>query len=339
MGVYKRGGVYWVRFQLKGQEIRRSAGTAVRAEALEFERQIRAEAKRVSRGGRPRHTFRQAMERFVEEHLPTMKPSAAKRYVTSARNLLPHFDGLYLDEIGKEPLSGFVGKRRKGGVAPATINRDLGCLSSMFSCAVSWDWAETNPVKAMDKRGLREPPGRVRFLTKEEFRRLYDAASDHLKPLMLFAVETGCRFEEQFGLRWQHVNLTRREIRLVGTKSAQDRTVPLSDQALAALAACPPRYFSEPWVFHHGQGRRYTTVKRSFATALRRADIKDFRWHDLRHTFASWAVQSGMDLYRLQRWLGHTQAAMTQRYAHLRTDDLHAVIGRVGTLSGTREAV
>ena len=95
-----------------------------------------------------------------------------------------------------------------------------------------------------------------------------------------------------------------------------------------SVFAILPRHIREPWVFWHDDGRRYTTIKTAFNAACRRAKIKDFRWHDLRHTFASWAVQDGMDLYRLSRLLGHKTMQMTARYAHLQTADLHEAVKR-----------
>jgi len=152
--------------------------------------------------------------------------------------------------------------------------------------------------------------------------------------MIVFAVETGLRFEEQFGLTWDRVDLVRKEIHVVRTKNGTARTIPLEPNAIAVLKALK-RHIKEPWVFWHDKGERYVTVREAFGTAIRKAKIKDFTWHDLRHTFASWKAQAGIDMYRLQQLLGHKRPEMTQRYAHLRTDDLRAELERVRDTDGT----
>jgi len=334
MSVYRRGKTYWVRFQFAGQEHRRSARTASRAEALAYEREWREQLGRVARGGRQRRTYREAMERFLIEHCASLKPGARVRYISSAKALHPHFKELYLDEIGRGQLAEFVQTRRGEGVTGATIRRDLACLSSMLGRACEWDWIDGNPVRAFSKRGLREAAPRLRFLTREEFARLHDAAAPHLRPMLRLAVGTGMRLEELLSLRWSQIDQRRGEIMLTETKSGAPRVVPMSAQVSGTVSGLPT-HIREPWVFWHGDGQRYTTIKTAFRAACRRAGIQNFRWHDLRHTFASWAAQDGMDLYRLSRILGHKTLAMTTRYAHLQTADLHDAVGtRIGTHSG-----
>ena len=149
------------------------------------------------------------------------------------------------------------------------------------------------------------------------------------------AVETGMRMGELFGLRWEQVHLERREVRLVVTKSNRPRVIPLSDRAVAILAASP-RIATSPYVFTNPHtGKRYRNLWQSFRKACSRAGITDFRWHDLRHTFASWHVQNGTDLYRLSRMLGHSTLQMSARYAHLATEHLHQAVRNMATSLAT----
>jgi integrase/recombinase XerD len=334
MSVYRRGKTYWVRFQFAGEEYRRSARTASRPEALAYERDLREQLGRIARGGRPRHTYREAMERFLIEHCASLKPGARTRYISSAKALHPQFKDLYLDQIGRGQLADFISARRGEGVTTATIRRDLACLSSMLGRACEWNWIDVNPVRAFSKRGLKEAAPRIRFLSRDEFAQLHAAAAAHLRPMLRIAVGTGLRLEEMLSLRWVQVSLARQEITLTETKTGTPRVVPIPGTLLGTFSELP-RHIREPWVFWHGDGRRFTTIKTAFLAACRRAGIKDFRWHDLRHTFASWAVQDGMDLYRLSRLLGHKTMQMTARYAHLQTADLHEAVGtNVGTHSG-----
>lgn len=339
MSVYKRGNVWWIKIQSAGQVVRRTSGSTVRSEALEYERTLRQELGRIRRGGRPTRYYHEAMARWIKEHLPTIKPGSQRRYLTSARALQPIFRDVALQDIGRSLLADFVSTRRRAGVSGSGVRRDLACLSSMMTAAVAWDWIDHNPVKDYSKKQIRESRPRVRFLDPQEYDALLYFAASHLAPLIRLAVDTGLRFEEQFGLTWQQVDLTRGEIRLPETKSGEPRVVPLSPWARAQLRA-QPRHLTCPYVFWHGDGRRYTTIKTALKTALRHSKIENFRWHDLRHTFAAWAVQgrhpwqaAPMPLNRLQRWLGHATPAMTNRYAHLTTDDLHAEMK--GTETGT----
>ena len=153
--------------------------------------------------------------------------------------------------------------------------------------------------------------------------------------MIAFAVETGFRFEEQFSLEHGQINMERREITLTKTKSGSPRVVPLTDRSAQILAQLPRHPWSN-FVFHKEDGSRYHTLKRSFSGAVRRARLKNLRWHDLRRTCGCRLLQEySLDLYKVSRWLGHKSISVTERaYAFLRVEDLHAAI-RVGTKPGT----
>ena len=139
----------------------------------------------------------------------------------------------------KAHIAEFVGHLKKTGLKPPTIRRYLGTLSSLFSFAERSGWLAQNPVRQFDKRSLPEALPRTRFLSQAEYRRLLAFAEPHLRLLIEMAVETGMRLEELLGLRWEQVHLERREVRLVVTKSNRPRVIPLSDRAVAILAASP----------------------------------------------------------------------------------------------------
>ena len=137
--VYKRGSTYWIRFQWRGKEIRRSAHTSSKATAQQFLAQLLEEHRRLDRGGRLRRTYKEALERFSHDYMPTLKPRTQERYRTSFRQLAPVFGNVYLDEITKARLADYASARMKGGATGATVRRDLATLSCLCSCAVSWD--------------------------------------------------------------------------------------------------------------------------------------------------------------------------------------------------------
>ena len=327
--VYKRGTTWWVRFQAGGITVRRSAKTSRKAEAQAYLQRLLDEAASKARGDTPRHRFGEAVERYFVE--TSIKPKTRHCYGSSSRALQPSFGPLYLDEIDRRVIADFVGARKRTGVTDATIRRDLAFLSALCGMAMRWGWLETNPVASFSKRGLKESRPRTRFLKPEEFERLWAASSPEMRPALVLAVETGLRKDELFGLTISDVDLPRRELHLARTKTDSPRRVPLSDRAMETIKALlnAPERPRSPYLICNTDGGRYGDMKKGFANACRRAKIADLRWHDLRHTFASWFVQQDGDMYRLSRILGHASLQMTARYGHLRTSDLHAEIEKV----------
>ncbi|TGD94957.1 tyrosine-type recombinase/integrase [Methylobacterium nonmethylotrophicum] len=334
--VYKRGQTYWIRFQWHGREVRRSARTTSKAVAQQYLAQVLEEHRRLDRGGRPRRSYKETLERFAFEFMPTLRPATQRRYRSSFRLLEPHFGDCYLDEINKTRLSDYVTARRRGGAMGATIRRDLATLSGVCSCAVAWDYIDLNPVKAFDKRHIREAPPRTSFPSEAEVERLVAHASPMVGRIIQLLAATGMRQEEAVSLEWSQVSIERREIRLTKTKTSSPRVVPLSDEALAVLIGTP-RHITRHHVFWNGDGRRYTHFASQYRNIAKRAGVP-WRCHDLRHRFASVFLMKTGDLAALQAILGHRTVAMTMRYSHLVTDHLHRAMAKLGTSLGTNTA-
>ena len=269
------------------------------------------------------------MERFLSE--AAIKPRTRVVYRGSDKAFRPFAQNCYLDEIDRRVLGDFVSRRKQAGITDATIRWNLAFLSSLCAAAVRWGWLDTNPVTAFNKRALKASRPRTRFLTATELEQLLAATAGHIRPAIILALETGIRKEELFSLTLSGIDLTRREIKLDHTKSGVPRRVPLSDKAITTIKALldQPQRPHTPYLFAKADGSRFADMKNGFVAACKRAGVTDFRWHDLRHTFASWFVQDGGDLYHLSRILGHSSVQMTTRYGHLRTGDLHAELRRV----------
>ena len=191
-------------------------------------------------GDKPRRSWEEAAEKFINEHLPTIKPGASLRYAVSMRHLNNHFAGKMLHQITSAEMSAFETLRRGAGVSNSTIRRDLACLSSLMTSAMEWEWTDTNPVlpflKQRAKRGLKEGVARTRYLTEDEELKLLGAATSReakggkptsVREAITLAIDTGLRREELFGLTWKQVDL-RRGLIDTGTRL---RT--------GALARCP----------------------------------------------------------------------------------------------------
>jgi site-specific recombinase XerD len=255
---------------------------------------------------------------------------------------------------------------RKGGMLPRSINRDIQRLQSVLARAVDWGVIDQHPLKGL-KPMKADKTGRVRFLTTQEEAALRKALADreerlrearrrfntwriargkkplperegdlldHIRPLVLLALNTGLRRGELLGLTWSSVNLSAKLLTVTAAtaKSGHTRRVPLNVEALATLTAwyerqCKPK--GDALVFPGDEGKRMTRIDTAWGTLMKTAGLKNFRLHDCRHHFASRLVQAGVDLYTVKELLGHSEIAMTEKYSHLAPDNLRAAVEKV----------
>lgn len=331
--VYRRGRSWWVRFQWRGVKVRRSARTSSKAVAQQMLGRLLAEHRRLDRGGRPRRTYREALDRFSAEYMPTLKPATQRRYRTSFRQLATAFGGLYLDEITRGRLADYAAVRMRADAKGATVRRDLAAFSCLCSCAVAWDFIDANPVRQFGKRHIKESMPRTTYPTIGQVERLVAHASPTAGRIIRLLAQTGMRMDEVCSMEWSQVSIPRREVRLTKTKTSSPRVVPLGDDALDTILGTP-RHPTSPFVFWRGDGERYTSFSGAFRKIAGRAGVP-FRCHDLRHHFASEFAQRTGDIAALQAILGHKTIAMTMRYSHLMTEHLHDAMRRYGAKAGT----
>jgi len=153
-------------------------------------------------------------------------------------------------------------------------------------------------------------------LEKEEIGNFINTCSDHLKPIVIVTLFTGMRKSEILSLKWRDLDFSQKIIYLLDTKNGEKREIYMNDIIYPVLFGVK-KHPDSGYVFCNREGKPYGNVRRSFATALRKAEIKDFHFHDLRHTYASQLAMAGIDLKTIQEELGHKDFKMTQRYAHL----------------------
>ena len=342
-GLYRRGRIYWARAQRQNREHRRSLKTADRAIAEKRLREWLDELDAIAWGEKPRRSYAETEERFIREHLTTLRPRGAERYGSSLKHLSEPFGGLMLHQITSGTMADFETKRRTEGARPGTIRRDLACLSSMMTSAVDWEWIDINPVPAYlrrrAKRGLKEAPPRTRYLREDEEPKLLDAAIASVRATIILAIDTGLRRDELFGLTWQQVDLARGVIVTTTlTKSGRQRTVPCPPRSARILAQYP-RYLDSPYVIVNPETRtRYWQMNKGLKRAAERAGIKDLRWHDLRRTAGCrWLQRDGKSMEEISILLGHSSVTVTeQRYAFLEADAVAvSLAGRTKTGTGT----
>jgi integrase len=198
----------------------------------------------------------------------------------------------------------------------ATVNREMTTLKHILNKGVEWGMLEHNPFTKGSRLILKENNHRLRFLTDAEVEALLKACPPHLKTIVEVALLTGMRRGELLGLKWDQIR--NGFIYLTETKSGKARQIPVSDRLAQVFKELRQKnQLKSPHVFCDSLGRRFYEVKRSFASACRRAGLEDFRFHDLRHTFASHLVMKGIGLKAVQELLGHADLKMTMRYAHL----------------------
>ncbi|MEO8716702.1 MAG: site-specific integrase [Burkholderiales bacterium] len=216
---------------------------------------------------------------------------------------------------------------------PATAKRYLAALSKTCSMAVKeYRWLERNPVQQVSKPT--EPDGIVRYLSDEERVRLIEAckgsALHELELIVLLAITTGMRRGEIMGLRWADLDLKRCQAVLHKTKNKTKRAVPLMPQVLVLLQThAKVRRLDTDLVFPLPGRDKPLDPARPFQTVLKKAKIDSFRFHDLRHTAASYLAMSGATLPEIAAVLGHKTFAMVKRYAHLSDQHTSAVVGRM----------
>lgn len=317
MSLYRRGRIWWVEITAHGRRLRESAGTTDKKAAQEYHEKRRGEIWRQAKLGEPAPvTWGEAVARWL-----AVKPRGMpdryrlRRIPVSLKEALPLDAGLI--------------ERSLKGLSASSMNRYFALFVAIHNNAGV-------PPPKLKRRSM--PPGRTRWLTAEEWQRLraaLDEESQLLREAAEFTLATGLRENNVLELEWGQVDLQRRVAWLHGDQTKQKKPlgVPLNDAACAILAS--RRGAHKQFAFAHPESGRplYKASNRAWYAALRKARLKGFRWHDLRHTWASWAVMSGVRLEELQRMGGWATSQMVQRYAHLSSEHLAEAAARVKPVS------
>ncbi|MGC8580008.1 MAG: tyrosine-type recombinase/integrase [bacterium] len=327
MGLIKRGQKWMIQLRYNGRLVRIATGTSNKKLAQEIEAKTKTElveGRYFDKGQGNKKTFKDMADKYMTEYAIKKAVRSKLRDGVSLKHLLPEFGDTYLSQITPNQIARYKVKREQEGASPKSINHELGFCKHAFNLAIKeWEWVKDNPFTKVSMEKLPQP--RVRYLTPEEFEKLYQACNERLKPIVLLAVNTGMRQDNILSLTWTQIDLSRGVIILEHTKNGERLGLPMNDTVKNLLIELNKvRHINSPYVFHNSTGNRIsaTTVQHAFHRVCKKAGIQDFRFHDLRHTFASWLVQGGVDLYRVQRLLGHKTGEMTRRYAHLAPDNL-----------------
>jgi integrase len=319
MSLYKRkdSALWWVKLTVNGRRIQKSTGTADRKAAQEYHDRLKAELWEQTRlGVKPGYLWQDAVLRWLKE---TEHKATHKDDVWILRGLDVHLFGFKLADIDRDKLDSITAARLADGVENGTVNRMLAVVRAILRrAALEWGWLDQAPKVRM----LPTPKRRIRFLTPDEAQRLLSELPLHLSVMARFSLETGLRKANVTGLQWSQVDLVRRcaWIHPDQAKARRAIAVPLSPSAVEIVRSqfgkCQSHVFSY-------RGRPVSVVNnKAWQAALKRAGIEDFRWHDLRHTWASWHTQAGTPLNVLQELGGWESVEMVRRYAHLSGEHL-----------------
>ena len=293
-----------------------------------------------------RHTLADMCDRYLTDTLPSKGTSLQRgqkqqlawwtkrigKYALA--DVTPALIAEQRDFLAKKVLTTPTDNKPARITAPATVVRYLAALSSAFSQAVNeWGWIEASPMAKVKKP--REPKGRVRFLSDDERIRLLNACKKsenrYLYPIVLLAISTGARHGEIIGLEWKHIDFDRSRAVLFDTKNGDHRPLLLSPQLIAELellrtanAELTSLVFASKRV-----PSKPMEVRAYWHTALIDAGINDFRFHDLRHTAASYLAMNGATTAELSEILGHKTLVMVKRYAHLTESHTRQVVTKM----------
>jgi len=219
------------------------------------------------------------------------------------------------------------GTRAEGKLlSPRSVDIHLARLKRMFNLCIEWGLCEVNPSAKI--KLLRRDNKRIRYLSEEEEARLMEAATPPLQKVIQFALHTGMRRGEILGLKWSDIDFNTKVAIIPGTraKGKRERVIPLNSVALAIINGFPRPLDSNELVFCNSEGGKWDRLRKHWVKAIAISKLENFRLHDLRHTYASRLVTSGVDLAVIKELLGHRDFETTLRYAHLKPERLHEAV-------------
>lgn len=329
MSLYRRkNSPYWyVSLNVNGRRVRRPTGATKKSEAQRYHDKLISDVWEQAKLDIPAgYRWTDA----VKAWLHAAPRGDEDRYRLKWIGL--HLGNPALGDITAATLTSLLNVKRAEGAALGTLTRYSILIHAILNRARRTGWVATVPRTP----SFKSPPGRVRWLTLEEWQRLEPLLPAHLRQLARFTLATGLRRHNATHLRWDKVDM-QRAVAWVSANEVKQRQaigVPLNQDALTVLTEQVDKHLE--WVFPY-QGYPVTqTATRAWRDALTKAGIEDFTWHDLRHTWASWHVMNGTRLEELQRLGGWKTLTMVTRYTHLSPEHLAGVAGNVRPVSVTK---
>jgi site-specific recombinase XerD len=330
--LYKRSnGVFYIGFTEHGHRRWKSTGTSNKSDALKaltnLEKLLEKPVK----------------QKLLSDFLSDFLSYAEVNFSSKTHQMYESSLNRFLKVIGNRPLSQITVKeadiykteRLKKSLSGVSVNIELRTLKAAFNVALRWRELKTNPFQGIKQ--VKMPEQQPTYLSKEDFQKLILIIKENwLKELIIFAVLTGLRRGELVNLRWQDVDLKKRSLTIQSslsfrTKYGKMRTIPLSEVAYQILLAKQNRAFGEYVFTLNGKRVMDTWISHKFKYYVYEAKLDNdkLHFHSLRHTFASWLVQDGVNIYEVQKLLGHSSIKVTEVYSHLASSELRNAVDRI----------
>lgn len=326
-----------------------------RKEATQYLYEARKHGEPLAVTQKRKGTSLPSLREFIDDTYMPWFSTHHKGYEKTLHTLDNNFDEIMaqrIDAITGRDLEQIRTTWMQAGNKSSTVNRKMGSISGVFSRAVEWEYITVHPMAKLKQLKV-DSVGVVRYLDEDETKRLRAAMdarqdemrseresankwraerkkmlmpslldlqfTDHLKPMVLVSLKTGLRRGELFDLKWSSVNFNTKIITVAGdtTKTSETRHIPMNEEVFTVLEEWKKQSGDALYVFPNQEGGRFEDVKSAWLKLLERAEVTGFRWHDMRHDFASRLVMAKESLNTVRELLGHSDIKMTLRYAHL----------------------
>jgi integrase len=334
-GVYehpKGSRIWWCQYFADGKRRRERVGTKSNAIKLYQKRKTQIlVGEKLPELQRRKATFGELLDlavAYAEEHNKT-----ATQYAQKAAMLRPAFGARAAEDIKPEELSAWI---RERGISGSSFNRYRAFLSLCYREGIRSKLVQANTARLIPQK--REPKGRERFLSREEYEAILKVIRErcpHREPDFVISVHTGMRLSEQYGLEWRQVDLEQKKLRLFDTKNGENRTIRLNSVVVEQLTGIAPKKRAGS-VFPRPRGGATRLKPRWFEAVLEEAGVAGYTWHCNRHTFCSWLAMAGVQLRTIKDLAGHKSLAMTMRYAHLSPEHTQSEVEKLVLPEGPR---
>lgn len=314
--LFKRNETWYYKFTIGGKTIYRSTYTKDKEKAKEIADKVKAETWNIIKGGESEtYTWQEAVVRYLQE--------AEKQSIDDDkymfRWLAKFLNNKKLHEIDKQLIEKIIAEKLKEGASKSRVNRVTTLLNTLLNKAMKeWEWITNKP----HIRKFKEPKVRIRWITQEQASKLISELPKHLSYMTQFTLATGLRESNVLKLEWQQIDMQRGVAWIHPDQAKAEKAigVPLNDDAICVLRNQLGKHHTYVFTYKGNPVGKAGTA--AWRKALKRAGIENFRWHDLRHTWASWHVQNGTPLHILKELGGWASYEMVQRYAHLAPEHL-----------------
>jgi len=337
-GIYQRKDragfwISWVNAQGRRRYRKTDATNITQAKQIRSAELLRVEQAKILGFTPPgEETFAEVAKRFLQHQKVRLTKKAYERETGIINNHLIPFFNCQIAGVRRQDVQRYV-THRSGETSAHSVQKELNALKHLLRLAVEWEIIPLNPAQGV--KSPRVPAGRVRYLQPTEMRALLEACPDWLRPIVALAFCTGMRRGEIIGLRWLDLDLPNQRILLPQTKNGEGRIVYMNQLAMTVMMSLSLSVDgnSSPTarLFNDVTPDRITATFRKVCGKLK---IEDFRFHDLRHTAASWMRMSGADIHTVAQLLGHKDLRMAARYQHLSPGFLAEAVGRLDGFLG-----